>query len=112
MRPEVHPEIIEILNNTDPDFFSFSNIILQNAEKLLNYIEDINLERTGKFEVTPADSLYLLWTVEDWDFHIECLNNGKVLFTFRKNGHGKIFGLNYIDDFILLLEGYLLSEFS
>ena|ERR1700733_2326636 len=107
----LHPEILEILNNTDPDLFDLNYNTLKNAEKLLNYIEDINLERTGKFEVTPAESLYLLWSVQDWDFHIECLNNGMILYTFRKYGYGKVFGLNTVDEFIRLLEKYLLMEF-
>lgn len=107
----MHPEIIEILNSTDPDVFNLNYIILKNAEILLNYIEDINLERTGKFEVTPADSLYLLWNVEEWDFHIECLKNGRILFTFRKNGYGVIYGSNTLNQFITLLEKYLLMEF-
>ena len=107
----MHPELIEILSNSDWSTFPVNSAILQNADSILNYIEDINLERTGKFEFTPAESLYLLWNVQDWDFHIECLNNGKILYTFRKNGYGKTFGSTTIDEFILLLEKYLLMEF-
>ncbi|MDB4905128.1 MAG: hypothetical protein JWQ63_4409 [Mucilaginibacter sp.] len=112
MRSEIHPEIIEIINTIDPDVFFHYNIIFQNANRLLNYIEDINLERTGKFELTPDESLYLLWNVEEWDFHMECLKNGRILFTFRKSGYGKTFGSFTIDEFIPLLERYLLMEFS
>jgi hypothetical protein len=107
----LHPEILEILSTTDPDVFDVNFNSVRNAERLLNYIEDINLERTGKFEVTPAESLYMLWTVENWDFHIECLRNGRIHYTFRKNGFGKIFGFASIDQFIPLLERYLLMEF-
>jgi len=102
-----HPEIEEILNSTGPEFAP-NAMMLQNAEKLLNYIDDINLERTGKFEATPAESLYLLWNAEDLEFHFECLKNGKILYTFRKGGYGKASGSNTIDEFIPTLESYLL----
>ena len=104
----MHPEIEEALNNAGPEFHIPNAITLKNAEKLLNYIEDINLERTGKFEPTPADSLYMLWNVDDWEFHIECLKNGKILYTFRKGGYEKASGSYPLDKFIPQLERYLL----
>ncbi|HEY2582911.1 MAG TPA: hypothetical protein VGI43_13945 [Mucilaginibacter sp.] len=107
----LHPEILEILSNTDPDIFDLNFSSVRNAERVLNYIEDINLERTGRFEVTPDESLYMLWEVENWDFHIECLKNGRMRYTFRKNGYGKIYGSTGLEEFILLLEWYLLMEF-
>jgi hypothetical protein len=103
-----HPEIEEILNSTGPEFFTPNAMMLQNAEKLLNYIDDINLERTGKFETTPAESLYLLWNAENLEFHFECLKNGRILYTFRKSGYGKASGSSTIDEFIPMLENYLL----
>jgi hypothetical protein len=105
----MHPEIVEILN-MDQEFFTPNAMILQNAERLLNYIDDINLERTGKFEPTPADSLYLLWTANDLEFHLECLNNGMVLYTFRKSGFWKASGCNVINEFVPMLENYLLMS--
>jgi hypothetical protein len=104
----MHPEIEEVLNNLYQDQLVPNNITLANAEKVLNYIEDINLERTGKFELTPAESLYLLWDIEDWDLHIECLSNGKILYTFRKSGFAKACGSVTINEFIPFLEKYLL----
>lgn len=83
-------------------------VMLQNAELLLNYVDDINLERSGRFEQTPADSLYLLWTVEDLEFHMECLRDSRILYTFRKNGYGMANGCVTIDKFIPMLQDYLL----
>lgn len=103
-----HPEIEDLLNSTGPEFFIPNTAMLQNAEKLLNYIDDINLERTGKFEPTPAESLYLLWNAGDLEFHFECLKNGRILYTFRKDGYGKASGSSFIDEFIPMLENYLL----
>jgi len=105
-----HPEIEEILNSIQPEVFIPNAMMLQNAEQLLNYIDDINLERTGKFELTPADSLYLLWTAEDIEFHFECLENGMILYTFRKGGYWKASGSSAIDEFIPMLEDYLLTS--
>jgi hypothetical protein len=104
----MHPEIEAVLNNLYPDQLVPDNSTLVNAEKVLNYIEDINLERTGKFELTPAESLYLLWEIENWDLHIECLNNGNILYTFRKGGFARTCGSAAIHEFIHLLEKYLL----
>jgi hypothetical protein len=104
----MHPEIESVLNNLYPDQLVPDNSTLVNAEKVLNYIEDINLERTGKFELTPAESLYLLWEIENWDLHIECLNNGNILYTFRKGGFARTCGSAAIHEFIPLLEKYLL----
>ena len=103
-----HPEIEEILNG--PCFFIPGAVMLQNAETLLNYIDDINLERNTKFEQTPAESLYLFWAVEDLEFHIECLYDGRILYTFRKNGRGRANGCVAIDEFIPILQDYLLMS--
>ncbi len=106
----MHPEIAEILNSTAPEFFTPNAVMLQNADALLNYIDDINLERTGKFELTAAESLYLLWIAEDMEFHFECLKNGRILYTFRNNGCGEAYGCNTIDEFIPALQNYLLMS--
>jgi hypothetical protein len=104
-----HPEIEEILS-TAPEFFIPNAGMLQNAEALLNYIDDINLEGTGKFEPTPAESLYLLWSAEDLEFHLECLSDGRILYTFRKGGYGRANGCLSIDQFIPVLQDYLLMS--
>jgi hypothetical protein len=106
----MHPEIEAVLNNLDPELPAPNTVMLENAEKLLNYIEDINLERTGKLELTSAESLYLLWNVEGWQLHLECLNNGNILYTFREGWCGKAFGSRTIDEFMPLLEKYLLTD--
>jgi hypothetical protein len=107
-----HPEIKEILNSTIPEFFMPNAMMLQNAEMLLNYIDDINLERTSKFEPTPAESLYLLWNTEGLEFHFECLKNGRILYTFREGGYGKASGSSTINEFIPMLEKYLLISIN
>jgi hypothetical protein len=105
----MHPEIEEILNNLDPEYPVPDGLVLQNAERILNYMDDINVERTSKFEHTPAESLYILWEVEGMEFHIECLKNGRILYTFRKTEYYRSHGADLIEQFIPRLESYLLA---
>lgn len=105
-----HPEIEALFNVVDPEFFTPNAAMLQTAEALLNYIDDINLERSSTFEPTPAESLYLVWNAEDLEFHLECLADGRILYTFRKGGYGKANGCVAIDKFIPLLQDYLLMS--
>jgi hypothetical protein len=105
----MHPEIEAVLKNAGNEDNTLNDITIANAEKLLNYIEDINLQRTGKFELTPADSLYLLWQIDNMEIHMECLSNGKVLYTFRNKGRSNASGISPVDEFIYLLEKYLLT---
>lgn len=105
-----HPEIAELLNSGSPFYFTPGTLMLQNAEALLNYIDDINLERTGTFEFTPAESLYLVWNAEDLEFHLECLGDGCILYTFRKGDYGRANGCLPINRFIPLLQDYLLMS--
>jgi hypothetical protein len=105
----MHPEIKNILNNLDPEYPFPAPAVLRNAERILNYMDDIYLERTGKFEHTPAESLYIMWSLEGLEFHIECLKNGRILYTFRKGVSGKAFGSVAINQFMLRLENYLLA---
>ena len=105
----MHPEIAELLNNLDPECPVPSRAVLNNAERILYYMDDIYVERRGKFEHTPAESLYIMWAVEGLEFHIECLKNGLILYTFRKGRLGKLYGSGTIDEFLPLLQGYLLA---
>ena len=105
----MHAELEAVLNNLNPVFPFPTAVSLKNAERILNYMEDINLEKTGRFELTPAESLYILWDVEDLEFHIECLKNGMILYTFRKGGRKKSSGSYTCDEFIPQLEKCLLT---
>src|ERR1700733_5914708 len=105
----MHPEIVEILNNLNLEYPVPSQAMLTNAAHILNYMDDIYVERRGKFEQTPAESLYIMWAVEGMEFHIECLKNGLMLYTFRKGRLGKLYGSGTINEFMLLLQGYLLA---
>jgi hypothetical protein len=108
-RPTVmHPEIEAALTRARKKYPAPSLIAMQNAEKLLSYIEDINLERTGKFVPTASQSLYMLWNVEDWEFRMECTKDGSILYNFRKDGKEEARGLYPVDQFIAHLERYLL----
>jgi len=105
----MHPEIDDILINLDPEYPIPSSVVLKNAESILNYMDDIYVERRGKFEHTPAESLYIMWAVEGLEFHIECLKNGLILYTFRRGRLGKLYGSGTIREFMLVLQGYLLA---
>jgi hypothetical protein len=105
----MHPEIEEIVNNLNAECAVPEPIVLENAARILNYMDDINVERANKFEYTPAESLYICWMVEDLEFHIECLKNGRILYTFRKPEYYKAFGADPIDQFMRRLENYLLA---
>jgi len=108
--------ISELMGSKTETFFTKADreypypnaVTLQSAEKLLQYIQDINLEGPGKFLPTPSDSLYLLWNVEDWEFHIECIKNGNIIYTFSKDGRKEASGSYPVDEFIPQLEKYLL----
>ena len=105
----MHPEIDEILNNLDLEYPVPYPAVLNNAARILDYMDDIYVERRGKFEHTPAESLYIMWNVEGLEFHIECLKNGLILYTFRKGRLGKLYGSATIDEFMPMLQGYLLA---
>jgi hypothetical protein len=104
----MHPEIKAALSCTCKKYPAPNTVALQSAEKLLNYIEDINLERSGKFVPTATESLYMLWNVEDWEFHMECAKNGRVIYNFCKSGNERASGSQPVDKFINYLQGYLL----
>jgi len=105
----MHPEIAEILIDFDFEYPFPEPVVLQNAGRILNYMDDIYVARSEKFEYTPAESLYILWNIEGLEIHIECLKNGRIQYTFRKNGSGRAFGSDPIDAFIPRMESYLLT---
>jgi hypothetical protein len=102
----MHPEIIAALNKIDNE--RPNSIALQNAESLLHYMEDINLKRAVKFEPSQSEGLNILWSVANWEFQMECLKNGRIVYTFRKGGRDEASGSYTIDQFIPQLEKYLL----
>ena len=104
----MHLEIEILLNDLLAESPLPVPAVLQNAEKLLDYMEDINLERNEKFVFTPAESLYVSYNVGDWEFHMECIKNGKILYTFRKGWYGIDYGSCQIERFLPKLEKYLL----
>jgi hypothetical protein len=104
-----HPEIEEILESLGPERPVPAAAVLQNAARILNYMDDINVERKSKFEYTAAESLYILWEVEGMEFHIECRNDDRIFYTFRKATFYKTFGSDQINQFIPRLESYLLA---
>jgi hypothetical protein len=108
----MHPEIDDILNNLDLDYPVPSPVVLSNAARILTYMDDIYVERIGKFEHTPADSLYIRWQVEGLEFHIECLKTGLIAYTFRKGKPGTRFGSATINSFMQLMQYYLLAGIS
>jgi hypothetical protein len=108
----MHPEIDDILNHLNMEYPVPSLEALKNAERILNYMDDIYVERRSKFEYTPAESFYIMWNVEGIEFHIECLKNGLILYTFRKRRLESVYGSRTIDEFMPLLQGYLLAGIS
>ena len=104
----MHPELEAAIIKADHKYPALTAITLRNTEKLLNYIDDINLERPEKFVPTKSQSMYILWSVEDWEFHMECIKNGSILYTFRKGGFEEASGSYPVEEFIPQLERYLL----
>ena len=84
--------------------------VIKNSERLLDYICDLNLNRPDKFVPTPSQGLYIHWNVEDWEFHMECVKNGSILYTFRKWGLEADSGSYPFDEFIPRLEKFLLMS--
>jgi hypothetical protein len=104
----MHPQITAVLNCPNP-YAPIPNDIAQNsAEKVLNYIEDINLERNIRFRPTLAGSFFLAWNIGDWEYDMECVKNGYIIYTFTKGGYEKASGCELFDDFIPQFEKYLL----
>jgi len=108
----MHIEIQEIMRNAHPQLPIPNMHVLGNADILLNYFDDINVQRKSRFEKTAAESLYILWEVENLECHIECLPTGEILYTFRKDGIGKAHGRRRIIEFIIQMEQYLLMSIN
>ncbi|MGN6637488.1 MAG: hypothetical protein ACTHJ8_01140 [Mucilaginibacter sp.] len=104
----MHPQITAVLNNVNPYCPRPNNIAGQNAEKVLNYIEDLNLERNVRFRQTSAGSLFMAWRIGEWEYEMECVKNGYIIYTFTKEGYEKASGCLLFDDFIPQFEKYLL----
>jgi hypothetical protein len=104
----MHPQIIAALTTASPYCPKPNNIAQDNAEKVLNYIEDINLERNVRFRPTQSGSLYIAWRIGDWEYQMECVKNGYIIYAFTKCGYQKISGCELFDDFIPQFEKYLL----
>jgi hypothetical protein len=105
----MHPEIDDILNNLDLEYAVPAPVVLNNAARILNYMDDIYVERTTRFEHTPAESLYIRWNVEGLELHIECLKTGMILYTFRQGKLGNRYGSAPVAEFMLLMQNYLLA---
>ena len=104
----MHPQITAVLNRTNPYSPKPNDIARDNAEKVLNYIEDINLERDVRFKPTHAGSLSIAWKIGDWEYQMECVKNGYIIYTFTKSEYEKASGCELFDDFIPQFEKYLL----
>jgi hypothetical protein len=104
----MHPQIIAALNIGNPYSPKPNDIAQRNAEMVLNYIEDINLERNLRFGPTLSGSLFITWKIEDWEFQMECAKNAYIIYSFSKVGYQIASGCVTFDDFIPQFEKYLL----
>ena len=104
----MHPQILSVLSTSNPYNLKTSDNARVNAEKVLNYIEDINLEHNLSFKPTMAGSLAIAWKIGDWEYQMECVKNGYIIYTFTKNDYQLASGCELYDDFIPQFEKYLL----
>jgi hypothetical protein len=104
----MHPQITAALNTANPYNPKPNDIAQHNAEKVLYYIEDINLERRMRFKPTASGSLFIGWNIGDWEYEMECAKNGYIIYTFTKEGYEKASGCVLYDDFIPQFEKFLL----
>ncbi|MBS1530767.1 MAG: hypothetical protein JSU01_10690 [Bacteroidetes bacterium] len=104
----MHPQITAAVKSSVPYNPMPDRISQYNAEKVLSYIDDLNLERHIRFRPTSAGSLFMAWTVGEWEYDMECAKNGYIVYMFTKNGYEKASGCELFDDFIPQFEKYLL----
>jgi hypothetical protein len=104
----MHPQIAAVVNNFNHYVQAPCDIAQNNAEKVLNYIDDLNLEKDIRFRPTLSGSLFMAWNIGDWEYDMECVKNGYIIFTFTKCGYEKASGCELFDDFIPQFEKYLL----
>lgn len=104
----MHPQITAVLNHTGYYSSRPNDIARDNAEKVLNYIEDINLERDVRFRPTSYGSLSIAWKIGEWEYQMECVKNGYIIYSFTKGEYEKASGCELFDDFIPQFEKYLL----
>jgi hypothetical protein len=104
----MHPQITNVLNRPNPYIPELSDIARDNAEKVLNYIEDINLDRDVLFMPTSCGSLSIAWKIGDWEYQMECVKNGYIIYSFTKGDYEKASGCVLFDDFIPQFEKFLL----
>ncbi len=104
----MHPQITAVLSKAYPYNLMPNDIAQDNAEKVLNYIEDINLERNVVFRPTLWGSLSIAWKIGDWEYQMECVKNGYIIYSFTKCEYEKAGGCELFDDFIPQFEKYLL----
>lgn len=102
------PKIVATIKNTVPLNPVPDRIAQYNAERVLTYIDDLNLERHIRFRATSAGSIFMAWTVGEWEYDMECVKNGYIIYMFTKNGYEKASGCVLFDDFIPQFEKYLL----
>jgi hypothetical protein len=105
---KMHPQITAVLDKAYPYNPKPNDIAQDNAEKLLNYIEDINLEQDVLFRPTPSASLSIACKIGDWVYQMECVKNGYIIYSFTKCEYEKTSGCELFDDFIPQFEKYLL----
>ena len=104
----MHPQVTAALSRANPGSPKPNDIAQFNAEKLLYYIEDINLEGNVGFKPTLAGSLFISWKVAEWEFRMECAKNGYIIYIFSKSEYEKACGCMLCDEFIPQFEKYLL----
>ncbi len=104
----MHALITKVLNGVNTFELEAADIARNNAEKVLNYIEDINLERNVRFCPSPYGGLLVSWKIGDWEYQMECVKNGYIIYTFTKGEYEKASGCALFDDFIPQFEKYLL----
>jgi hypothetical protein len=101
-------QITHVLNGVNTLELTPSDIVRNNAEKVLIYIEDINLEHNVRFSHSPYGALSIGWKIGDWEYQMECVKNGYIIYTFTKGEYEKASGCELFDDFIPQFEKYLL----